>query len=104
MSNGIMGLDYIAFYPPVLARHLGVQAAIFASLILGMQKGNDNPWGVRMTTETITSKTGLSANEIRTARRKLREAGVLREMRGERCMHYRIDELTLRAELVKALS
>lgn len=102
MSNGIMGLDKVVFYSPLLARQLGVRAAILASLILSRQ--TDSPWGVRMTTQTLTTETGLTVNELRTARRKLREAGVLTEMRGERCMYYRIDELALRAELDKVLS
>ncbi|WP_314064371.1 hypothetical protein [Cardiobacterium hominis] len=102
MSNGIMGLDKVVFYSPLLARHLGVRAAILASLILSRQ--TDSPWGVRMTTQTLTTETGLTVNELRTARRKLREAGVLAEMRGERCMYYRIDELSLRAELDKVMS
>lgn len=102
MSNGIMGLDKVVFYSPLLARHLGVRAAILASLILSRQ--TDSPWGVRMTTQTLTTETGLTVNELRTARRKLREAGLLAEMRGERCMYYRIDELSLRAELDKVMS
>lgn len=102
MSNGIMGLDKVVSYSPLLARQLGVQAAILASLILSCQTGS--PWGVRKTTETLTRETGLTANELRTARRKLREAGLLAEMRGERCMYYRIDELSLRAELDKVMS
>lgn len=102
MSNGIMGLDKVVFYSPLLARQLGVRAAILASLILSCQTGS--PWGVRKTTETLTRETGLTANELRTARRKLREAGLLAEMRGERCMYYRIDDLALRAELDKVLS
>ncbi|WP_392406402.1 hypothetical protein ACF3OJ_03195 [Cardiobacterium hominis] len=102
MSNGIMGLDKVIFYSPLLARRLGVRAAILASLILSRQ--TDSPWGVRMTTQTLTTETGLTVNELRTARRKLREAGVLTEMRGERCMHYRIDWLMLRAEVDKVMS
>ena len=96
MSNGILGLDKVIFYSPLLARHLGVRAAILASQILSWQK--DSPWGVRKSAQT------MSANELRTARRKLREAGLLAEMRGDRCVYYRIDELLLRAELDKVMS
>jgi hypothetical protein len=102
MSNGIMGLDKVVFYSPLLARQLGVQAAILASQILHCQK--DSPWGVRKTTQTLSAETGLSINELRTARRKLREAGLLREMRGGRCVYYRIDELSLWAEFDKVMS
>ena len=102
MSNGILGLDKVIFYSPLLARHLGVHAAILASQILSWQK--DSPWGVRKTAQTMSAETGLSINELRTARRKLREAGLLAEMRGDRCVYYRIDDLLLRAELDKVMS
>lgn len=102
MSNGFLSRDDEISYSPLLARQLGVQAAILASQILKWQK--DNPLGARKRLETMSAETGLTVNELRTARRKLREAGVLTEMRGERCMYYRIDELSLRAELDKVMS
>lgn len=91
----IFGLGKVIFYSPWLARHLGVRAAILASQIMYWQE--HSPEGVRKSAQAMSAETGLSVQELRTARRKLREAGLLVEVRQARHVSCWIDEVALRA-------
>ena len=66
-------------YPPRLAKCLGgVKEAIFLTHILWWKKHSEDGWVFR-TREDIERDTGLSRWEQETARRNLRQLGVLRE-------------------------
>ena len=66
-------------YPPRLAKCLGgVKEAIFLTHILWWKKRSEDGWVFR-TREDIERDTGLSRWEQETARRNLRQLGVLRE-------------------------
>ena len=83
----------IAYYPK-LAKPLGsVNAAILFGHFFYWHDKTENPLGVYRTAEEIEEETGLSVQEQRTARSKLRERGVLieTEKRIEHRIYYKLD-------------
>ena len=84
----------IAYYP-FLARYLGgVNAAVFFCQIFYWQDKATSEFGVHKTVEELEQETGLSYEEQRAARTKLRAAGVLIETakRIEHRTYFRVDE------------
>lgn len=84
----------IAYYP-FLARYLGgVNAAVFFCQIFYWQDKATSELGVHKTVEELETETGLSYEEQRAARTKLRAAGVLIETqkRIEHRTYFRVDE------------
>jgi hypothetical protein len=83
----------IAYYPK-LAKPLGsVNAAILFGHFFYWHDKTENPLGVYRTAEEIEDETGLSVQEQRTARSKLKERGVLieTEKRIEHRIYYKLD-------------
>lgn len=83
----------IAYYPK-LAKLLGsVNAAILFGHFFYWHDKTENPLGVYRTAEEIEDETGLSVQEQRTARSKLKERGVLieTEKRIEHRIYYKLD-------------
>ncbi|MFP3564716.1 hypothetical protein [Paraburkholderia sp. SIMBA_030] len=84
----------IAYYP-FLARYLGgVNAAVFFCQIFYWQDKATSEFGVHKTVDELEEETGLSYEEQRAARTKLRAAGVLIETakRIEHRTYFRVDE------------
>jgi hypothetical protein len=84
----------IAYYP-FLARYLGgVNAAVFFCQIFYWQDKATSEFGVHKTVDELEHETGLSYEEQRAARTKLRAAGVLIETakRIEHRTYFRVDE------------
>lgn len=83
-------------YHPALARHVGgVNAAIFlCQMIYWDEKADNEALGIYKTSEEWESETGLSYKEQATARRKLRELGLLFEThkRLEHKVYYKLDK------------
>ena len=83
----------IAYYPQ-LAKPLGsTNASILFSHFFYWHDKTENPLGVYRTAEEIESETGLSVQEQRTARNKLKERGILieTEKRIEHRIYYKLD-------------
>ena len=83
----------IAYYPK-LAKPLGsVNAAILFGHFFYWHDKTENPLGVYRTAEEIEDETGLSVQEQRTARSKLKERGVLieTEKRIEHRIYFKLD-------------
>jgi len=83
----------IAYYPK-LAKPLGsVNAAILFAHFFYWHDKTENPLGVYRTAEEIEDETGLSVQEQRTARDKLKKRGVLieTEKRIEHRIYYKLD-------------
>lgn len=83
----------IAYYPK-LAKPLGsVNAAILFGHFFYWHDKTENPLGVYRTAEEIEEETGLSVQEQRTARDKLKKRGVLieTEKRIEHRIYYKLD-------------
>ena len=83
----------IAYYPK-LAKPLGsVNAAILFGHFFYWHDKTENPLGVYRTAEEIEDETGLSVQEQRTARDKLKKRGVLieTEKRIEHRIYYKLD-------------
>nr|DAG71791.1 MAG TPA: hypothetical protein [Caudoviricetes sp.] len=84
----------IAYYP-FLAKYLGgVNAAVFFCQIFYWQDKATSEFGVHKTVDELEHETGLSYEEQRAARTKLRAAGVLIETakRIEHRTYFRVDE------------
>ena len=91
----------IAYYP-YLSKYLGgVNAAVFFCQIFYWQDKATSEFGVHKTVEELELETGLSYEEQRAARTKLRAAGVLIETakRIEHRTYFRVDEDALEALL-----
>lgn len=85
-------------YRPKLAKVLGgVVAEIFFEQIFYWQDKSSSELGVYKTQDELEAETGLSRKEQETARKKLREIGVLIEThkRLEHRIYYKIDEARL---------
>ena len=83
----------IAYYPK-LAKPLGsTNASILFSHFFYWHDKTENPLGVYRTAEEIELETGLSVQEQRTARAKLKERGILieTEKRIEHRIYYKLD-------------
>lgn len=83
----------VAFYPG-LAKHVGgVNACLFVCQLLYWSDRTDSEMGVYKTAEEWTRETGLSYKEQATARRKLRELGLITEVekRLEHKIYYLLD-------------
>ena len=83
----------IAYYPK-LAKPLGsTNASILFSHFFYWHDKTENPLGVYRTAEEIELETGLSVQEQRTARNKLKERGILieTEKRIEHRIYYKLD-------------
>ena len=83
----------IAYYPQ-LAKPLGsTNASILFSHFFYWHDKTENPLGVYRTAEEIELETGLSVQEQRTARNKLKERGILieTEKRIEHRIYYKLD-------------
>lgn len=81
-------------YFPQLAEPLGsVNASVLFSHLFYWHDKASNPLGIYRTAEEIKEETGLSVQEQRTARAKLRERGILieTEKRIEHRIYYRLD-------------
>lgn len=104
LSESLQGIGRPVAYFPSLARAFkSVNAAIFfAQIFYWMPRAQDKR-GVYKTAEEIEEETGLSVQEQRTARKKLRDAGVLVEThdRLNHRMFYRIDVDALDATFPK---
>lgn len=83
----------IAYYPKLAKPLGGVNAAILFGHFFYWHDKTENPLGVYRTAEEIEEETGLSVQEQRTARSKLRERGVLieTEKRIEHRIYYKLD-------------
>lgn len=83
----------IAYFPQLAKPLGGVNAAVLFSHFFYWCDKTDNPLGVYRTAEEIETETGLSVQEQRTARAKLRERGILLETqkRIEHRIYYRLD-------------
>ena len=83
----------IAYYPKLAKPLGGVNAAILFGHFFYWHDKTENPLGVYRTAEEIEDETGLSVQEQRTARSKLRERGVLieTEKRIEHRIYYKLD-------------
>lgn len=83
----------IAYYPQLAKPFGGVTAAVLFCQLFYWQDKTDNPLGVYKTQEDIENETGLSRREQETARKKLREIGVLIEThkRLEHRIYFKID-------------
>jgi hypothetical protein len=91
----------IAFYP-CLAQYLGgVNAAVLFCQLFYWQDKAESPLGVHKTRDELKLETGLSHEEQLTARRKLKQCGVLIETqkRIDHKVYFRIDESILEALL-----
>lgn len=84
----------LAYYPKLTKMFGGVTASIFFSNILYWQPKSKSELGVYKTAEEITEEIGLSEKEQRTARKKLKELGVLSETykRFEHKLYFSINE------------
>ena len=83
----------IAYYPKLAKPLGGVNAAILFGHFFYWHDKTENPLGIYRTAEEIEDETGLSVQEQRTARSKLRERGVLieTEKRIEHRIYYKLD-------------
>ena len=83
----------IAYYPKLAKPLGGVNAAILFGHFFYWDDKTENPMGVYKTANEIEFETGLSVQEQRTARAKLRERGVLieTEKRVEHRIYYKLD-------------
>ena len=83
----------IAYYPKQAKPLGGVNAAILFGHFFYWHDKTENPLGVYRTAEEIEDETGLSVQEQRTARSKLKERGVLieTEKRIEHRIYYKLD-------------
>jgi hypothetical protein len=102
----VIRLEAVPYYP-VLGRLLGVKAAVLLCCVMSWQQRTAEPLGAEKTAAAIEADTGLTYEEQRTARRILRDAGLLveTERRLEHRMFFRAaDALTLAAFIEKATS
>ena len=96
MTPSSLMLDFgrpIAFYPG-LVKHFGsVNAALFFCQIFYWQDKTNNPNGVYKESAELEQETGMTYREQQTARKKLRDCGVLIETnkRLEHRIYYKID-------------
>ena len=104
LSDAFSCLGRAVSYHPKLAKPLGgANAVLFFEQIFFWMDKTDNPLGAFKTAAELEEETGLSVQEQRTARAKLRERGILieTEKRIEHKIYYRID-LDKFNELVEA--
>lgn len=104
LSDAFSCVGRAVSYHPKLAKPLGgANAVLFFEQIFFWMDKTDNPLGVFKTAAELETETGLSVQEQRTARAKLRERGILieTEKRIEHKIYYRID-LDKFNELVEA--
>ena len=82
----------VAFYP-ALGRVLGVKATVLLCCVLHWQELTEHEFGAEKSAADIEREIGLTYEEQRTARRVLREAGLLieTERRLEHKMYYRVE-------------
>lgn len=94
ISNALFKAGQPVAYFPKLAKPLGsVNAAILFAHFFYWKDKSKNPLGTYQTAEQIEEYTGLSRDEQRTARKKLKERGVLieTEKRIEHRIYYKLD-------------
>ena len=93
----------VSYHPKLAKPWGGANAVLFFEQIFFWMDKTDNPLGVFKTAAELETETGLSVQEQRTARAKLRERGILieTEKRIEHKIYYRID-LDKFNELVEA--
>ncbi len=91
----------IAYYPMLAKRLGGVNAAVFFCQIFYWQDKATSPLGVHKTRDELELETGLTHEEQVTARRKLKNCGVLIETtkRIDHKVYFRVDEIALEALL-----
>jgi hypothetical protein len=91
----------IAYYPTLAKRLGGVNAAVLFCQIFYWQDKTTSPLGVHKTRDELELETGLTHEEQATARRKLKQCGVLIETtkRIDHKVYFRIDESVLEALL-----
>lgn len=87
----------VAYYPKLAKPLGGTNTAIFFCQIFYWQDKAASALGVHKTTEDLEAETGLTYEEQRAARKRLKAMGVLRETakRLEHRIYYRIDEAVL---------
>ncbi len=94
LSDAFKCVGRAVSYHPKLAKPLGgANAVLFFEQIFFWMDKTDNPLGVFKTAAGLEEETGLTVQEQRTARAKLRERGILieTEKRIEHKIYYRID-------------
>lgn len=94
LSDAFKCVGRAVSYHPKLAKPLGgANAVLFFEQIFFWMDKTDNPLGVFKTAAELEEETGLTVQEQRTARAKLRERGILieTEKRIEHKIYYRID-------------
>lgn len=104
LSESLTGIGRPVAYFPSLARAFkSVNAAIFFAQVFYWMPHAKDARGVYKTADEIEQETGLSVQEQRTARKKLRDAGVLVEThdRLNHRMYYAIDMEALDATFAK---
>ena len=80
LSDAFSCVGRAVSYHPKLAKPLGgANAVLFFEQIFFWMDKTDNPLGVFKTAAELETETGLSVQEQRTARAKLRERGILIE-------------------------
>lgn len=83
----------VAYYPELAKPLGGATAAILFCQLFYWQDKTDNPLGVYKTLDELMAETGLTERELRSAREKLRELGVVVEThkRLEHKLYFRVD-------------
>ena len=83
----------IAYYPQLAKPLGGVTAAVLFGQLFYWQDKTDNPLGVYKTLDELMEETGLTERELRSAREKLRELGVIIETnkRLEHRLYFKVD-------------
>ncbi|WP_443092477.1 DNA replication protein [Basfia succiniciproducens] len=83
----------IAYYPQLAKPLGGVTAAVLFGQLFYWQDKTDNPLGVYKTLDELMDETGLTERELRSAREKLRELGVVVETnkRLEHRLYFKVD-------------
>lgn len=83
----------IAYYPQLAKPLGGVTAAVLFGQLFYWQDKTDNPLGVYKTLDALMEETGLTERELRSAREKLRELGIVIETnkRLEHRLYFKVD-------------
>lgn len=83
----------IAYYPQLAKPLGGVTAAVLFGQLFYWQDKTDNPLGVYKTLDELMEETGLTERELRSAREKLRELGIVIETnkRLEHRLYFKVD-------------
>ena len=83
----------IAYYPQLSNILGGVTAAVLFGQLFYWQDKTDNPLGVYKTLDELMDETGLTERELRSAREKLRDLGVVIETnkRLEHRLYFKVD-------------